>query len=159
MVYKPPGTSSSTRTTTRSPPSSRGQSPAFRSAFGGGSFRNAKSVTNLNNYRDNNTNTRNVRGGRGGLGGSVESFGNGRKVNNILKGSTSSSTVKRSNSLNNNSKNNNNRSTSIEKMNNGLYRGRSPLRNSMTNLQQQQQHHHQPPAKNQPFLVRSRGNE
>ncbi|KAL9704205.1 hypothetical protein quinque_007723 [Culex quinquefasciatus] len=159
MVYKPPGTSSSTRTTTRSPPSSRGQSPAFRSAFGGGSFRNAKSVTNLNNYRDNNTNTRNVRGGRGGLGGSVESFGNGRKVNNILKGSTSSSTVKRSNSLNNNIKNNNNRSTSIEKMNNGLYRGRSPLRNSMTNLQQQQQHHHQPPAKNQPFLVRSRGND
>ncbi|XP_065085212.1 kinesin-like protein KIF12 [Ochlerotatus camptorhynchus] len=158
MVYKPPGTSSSLR----SPPSSsRGLSPST-SFRGGGSIRgqkyNSKSVTNLNNYRDNNINNNNSRGriqirpqqGTRGSGGSTESFNNGRKVNNLLKGAgTTGSGMVRSNSLNNKSSN---RSNSVERMNNGkIYRGRSPLRNSTSNLQQH--------GKNQPFLVRSRGND
>ncbi|XP_055534500.1 kinesin-like protein KIF12 [Wyeomyia smithii] len=152
MVYKPPGTSPSTtraRTGGKSPtPSSRGQSPAPR----GGSFRsggvyNAKSVSSLNNHRDTTGVT--TRGRYKNLS-NAEQFTNGKKVNNILKTADSSGGMKRSSSLNNK----NNRSNSVERMNNGkIYRGPSPLWNSLSNLQQHQ------PAKNQPFLVRSRGND
>lgn len=169
MVYKPPGTSSSTRSP---PPSTRGLSPAtslFRGGGGGllrgggGGKHNSKSVTNLNNYRDNNNNSRGrnqVRnpGTTRGFGGSTDGFNNGRKVNNLLKGSTGTTGtgMVRSNSLNNKS---NQRSSSVERMNNGkVYRGRSPLRNSTSNLQQAQSQQYQH-GKNQPFLVRSRGNE
>ncbi|XP_058831163.1 kinesin-like protein KIF12 isoform X2 [Topomyia yanbarensis] len=147
MVYKPPGTSSSAaRTTGKSPtPSVRGQSPPFR----GGSFRsgvsNSKSVSSLNNQWENagSTRGRNFRGST--------SFPNGKKVNNTLKADGSDVGLKRSNSLNTKK----NRSNSVERMNNGkIYRGRSPLRNSTSNLQRQQQL-----VKNQPFLVRSRGND
>ncbi|XP_021705106.1 kinesin-like protein KIF12 isoform X2 [Aedes aegypti] len=166
MVYKPPGTSSSTRSP---PPSStRGLSPTtslFRGGGGslrGGGKHTSKSVTNLNNYRDNNNNSRGrnqVRnqGTTRGFGGSTDSFNNGKKVNNLLKGAAVPGPgMVRSNSLNNKGSN---RSSSVERMNNGkIYRGRSPLRNSTSNLQQyqnQQQQH----GKNQPFLVRSRGND
>ncbi|XP_055597491.1 kinesin-like protein KIF12 isoform X2 [Uranotaenia lowii] len=167
MVYKPPGTSTSF---SRSPPSSRGHSPTpstTRLSLRGNSIRgsgatsyNSKSVSNLNNYRDNQAAARGQRGGRLAFGGSSESFSNGRKVNNNLKAASESGggSMKRSNSLNSK----NNRSTSVERMNNGkIYRGRSPLRNSTSSLQhlQMSQHGSNPPARNQPFLVRSRGND
>ncbi|XP_062560420.1 kinesin-like protein KIF12 [Armigeres subalbatus] len=166
MVYKPPGTSSSTKSPSTS---SRGLSPAtshFRTGGGAGGKGkpSSKSVTNLNNYRDNNNNSRGrsqVRnqGTTRGFGGSIESFNNGRKVNNLLKGGAvgTGSGMVRSNSLNNSKTGN--RSNSVERMNNGkIHRGRSPLRNSTSNLQLHQQQTNQH-GKNQPFLVRSRGND
>ncbi|XP_055621885.1 kinesin-like protein KIF12 isoform X2 [Toxorhynchites rutilus septentrionalis] len=153
MVYKPPGTSN-TPAKTRDSPRSRDQSPSVRNGLIRGGVRNSQSVSSLNNYKDNtNVHGRNQHPRGRSFKGSTENFLGGKKVNNIVKAGGSTPAMKRSNSLNNK----NNRSNSVERMNNGkIYRGRSPLRNSTSNLPQQQQHPH---GKNQPFLVRSRGND
>uniref|UniRef100_A0A182QET2 Kinesin-like protein n=1 Tax=Anopheles farauti TaxID=69004 RepID=A0A182QET2_9DIPT len=159
MVYKPPGTSTSTR----------GISPPHRSQHAAPAVHT--SSTSLNHHRVQQPQSQqlnNQRGRRQGgvVGGGANTFHNingGGSVRSRLNnhgGGASGGGMKRSNSLNN--KYNNGatatqarRSNSIERMNNGkVYRGRSPLRNSTSNLSTTGGG-----PRNQPILVRSRGND
>ncbi|XP_053669207.1 kinesin-like protein KIF12 [Anopheles marshallii] len=153
MVYKPPGTSTSTRGISpqrpvQYPANQRGR----RRAVGPGEPFHATT-------HNNNTHT----------GNSVRS-----KLNNHVapsdRGSTGASGgsggMKRSNSLNNKynstvTTTQTRRSNSIERMNNGkVYRGRSPLRNSTSNLSTTSGAiGSNGTARNQPILFRSRGND
>uniref|UniRef100_A0A182LTS9 Uncharacterized protein n=1 Tax=Anopheles culicifacies TaxID=139723 RepID=A0A182LTS9_9DIPT len=151
MVYKPPGTSTSTRGISpqrpQYPPNQRGRR---RAPLPG----ETNSGTTYNNHTSN----------------SVRS-----KLNNHVapsdRGTTGTSVgggMKRSNSLNNKYNNTvistqTRRSNSIERMNNGkVYRGRSPLRNSTSNLSTTSvggTMGNNGTSRNQPVLIRSRGNE
>uniref|UniRef100_A0A182WQY1 Kinesin-like protein n=1 Tax=Anopheles minimus TaxID=112268 RepID=A0A182WQY1_9DIPT len=148
MVYKPPGTSTSS---TRGISPQRPQYPANQR----GRRRAPLPGETLHGTAYNNNHTSN----------SVRS-----KLNNHVapgdRGTTGTSVgggMKRSNSLNNKYNNTvtttqTRRSNSIERMNNGkVYRGRSPLRNSTSNLSTTSGNNGT--IRNQPVLIRSRGND
>uniref|UniRef100_A0AAG5DLD6 Kinesin motor domain-containing protein n=1 Tax=Anopheles atroparvus TaxID=41427 RepID=A0AAG5DLD6_ANOAO len=161
MVYKPPGTSTSSRgISPQRPPHQQKQPATMPSSSSSSSIARAggQSLVNLNNYRDNAT----LRGRRWDA---FHTNGSVRKVNNgstAANDSGGGSGMKRSNSLNNKYNNGaqTRRSNSIERMNNGnVYRGRSPLRNSTSNLSSGYGTGAGTGGRNQPVLVRSRGND
>ncbi|XP_058055403.1 kinesin-like protein KIF12 [Anopheles bellator] len=174
MVYKPPGTStipsrglSPKRPHQQQTTTVRSSSPSSRSVNRHGVT--AQSLLNLNNYRDSRGRAGSRRGVAPGAG-TNEHAGNARKLNNAIGNDTMTGGgggggMKRSNSLNN--KYNNivqaRRSNSTERMNNGkVYRGRSPLRNSTSNLSSTGTvggGGGGGGGRNQPVLIRSRGND
>uniref|UniRef100_A0A182S656 Uncharacterized protein n=1 Tax=Anopheles maculatus TaxID=74869 RepID=A0A182S656_9DIPT len=156
MVYKPPGTSTSTRGISPQRPqypvaNQRGDIQQQRGRRRGALPGEALHGTGYSNSVRSKLNNHVTPGDRGtGTSGSV---GGG---------------MKRSNSLNNKYNNNatttqpTRRSNSIERMNNGkVYRGRSPLRNSTSNLSTTTGAIGNPngTVRNHPVLIRSRGNE
>ncbi|XP_058118647.1 kinesin-like protein KIF12 [Anopheles ziemanni] len=160
MVYKAPGTSTSSRGVSPQRPPHQHKHPSTMPSSSSSSSlaRGGQSLMNLNNYRDNTV----VRGRRRDA---FHTNGTVRKVNNTGSDVAAGAGMKRSNSLNN--KYNNGaqarRSNSIERMNNGkVYRGRSPLRNSTSNLNAGGTGFGGTGGgggRNQPILVRSRGND
>ncbi|KFB50096.1 hypothetical protein ZHAS_00018149 [Anopheles sinensis] len=160
MVYKAPGTSTSSRgVSPQRPPHHQkhpSTMPSSSSSSSLGPARGGQSLMNLNNYRDNTV----VRGRRRDA---FHTNGTVRKVNNGNDAAAGAG-MKRSNSLNNKYNNGTQaqRSNSIERMNNGkVYRGRSPLRNSTSNLNAGGAGFLGTGGggRNQPILVRSRGND
>ncbi|XP_053679043.1 kinesin-like protein KIF12 [Anopheles nili] len=160
MVYKPPGTSNSSRGVSppRHPPGTM-HSSSSSSSLQRGTGAGSQSLSNLNNFRETQRKSR---------GRPADSYANGslRKQINNAGGPTDRATgtsggMKRSNSLNNKYNNSTaqaRRSNSTERMNNGkVYRGRSPLRNSTSNLSSTGGN--ATGVRNQAVLIRSRGND
>ncbi|XP_035789983.1 kinesin-like protein KIF12 isoform X1 [Anopheles albimanus] len=152
MVYKPPGTSISSRGLS----SSHGSTSSLLHRIGHGEV--AQSLSNLSSYR---ADTRGPRAPATGTG-SGDQRGSRKQSNNMNESMVSGAggVMKRSNSLNNKYNNGQaRRSNSTERMNNGAIvynRGRSPLRNSTTNLSGTT---NGSIGRNQRVLIRSRGND
>ncbi|XP_035895548.1 kinesin-like protein KIF12 isoform X2 [Anopheles stephensi] len=159
MVYKPPGTSTSSRGISpqrpQYPANQRGdmqQRGRRRGALPGETGFHATTYGNSVRSKLNN----HVPPGDRGTGGTSSSVGGG-------------GSMKRSNSLNHKYNSNattaqTRRSNSIERMNNGkVYRGRSPLRNSTSNLSTASNNgaigNPNGTGRNHPVLIRSRGND
>ncbi|XP_061516746.1 kinesin-like protein KIF12 isoform X1 [Anopheles gambiae] len=159
MVYKPPGTSTSSRgispqraqqyaTSQQRNDASRRRAvvpgEAFQSISHFGSVR-----SKLNNHAGGPAD-RGIRtsGGDGGGGGMKRSNSLNNKYNNNYAAAAATTTTTQPR-----------RSNSIDRMNNGkVYRGRSPLRNSTSNLHSMTGAG-SGPYRNQPVLIRSRGND